>query len=347
MRRSAHEMKPPCALPQFVKDLLASVPGHGEGVHNWLFRTARVLHPFRTGEEIAATLAAAVAGCGRHVAEREIRDAVRNSQKFAWLPPSLVETGVVVPAFSLRLNGKPGGVPYPDSCRRDSSSGQHFRPRPWPKLNAGRREAITGEGVTLYDLWERSPVRFDDTRAHTEEIIDVLFPGDPWLCVGESQCAFHTRRRSELRGRLARQSFIVPTPMTARTGRTQEGRMSEHALANTGPRRYLVVEFDSGATDDHAALLLHLARCAPLALAVHSAGKSLHGWFHCATLDEATIARFMRYAVSLGADSHLWLRSQFARMPDGTREPGTARARRQTVYFFDPTIRQLHEPTTP
>jgi len=35
-----------------------------------------------------------------------------------------------------------------------------------------------------------------------------------------------------------------------------------------------------------AALLLHLAEKVPLALAVHSGGKSLHGWFYCAEVPE-------------------------------------------------------------
>jgi hypothetical protein len=40
----------------------------------------------------------------------------------------------------------------------------------------------------------------------------------------------------------------------------------------------------------------------------------------------------VRYAVSLGTDPAPWVRSQFVRMPDGTRETGE----RQTVFFFDP-----------
>jgi hypothetical protein len=40
----------------------------------------------------------------------------------------------------------------------------------------------------------------------------------------------------------------------------------------------------------------------------------------------------MTYAVRLGADPHTWLRSQFVRMPEGTRENG----KRQTVNYFDP-----------
>jgi hypothetical protein len=46
-----------------------------------------------------------------------------------------------------------------------------------------------------------------------------------------------------------------------------------------------------------------------------------------------TIERFMRYTVSLGADSQLWVRSQFVRTPDGiNRNSGE----RQTVFYLDP-----------
>jgi hypothetical protein len=43
------------------------------------------------------------------------------------------------------------------------------------------------------------------------------------------------------------------------------------------------------------------------------------------------VARFFRYAVSLGADPATWTRSQFVRVPDGTRDNG----RRQTVFFLN------------
>ena len=76
--------------------------------------------------------------------------------------------------------------------------------------------------------------------------------------------------------------FIVPSPMTARTGHTQDGKESEHTLENTGPRRFLVVEQDAGTVDEQAAILFHLAKLRPMALAPHSGSKSLHGWFYCA-----------------------------------------------------------------
>ena len=323
-------------LPRFICDLLATVPRHGEGVHQWLFRTARVLHPYRPENEIFALLEASVHGCGRVVTPREITDAIRASKPFAW-PGSVVRAAslqvarhrVVVQASSL-----PDGRGH---AAWKAAPQLPFAPqRRWPAVNREQREALTKGGPTLHDLWDASPVHTHESAPHTEEIIDTLFPGNPWLCAGVSQSVFQTSRRAELRGQLAAKSFLVPSPMTARTGQTRDGRTSEHTLASTGPRRFLVVEFDTGAADEHAALLLHLATHAPLALAVHSAGKSLHGWFYCHGQSEALTLRFMQYAVSLGADDQLWVRSQFARMPDGTRDPGTATARRQMVYYFNP-----------
>jgi hypothetical protein len=286
-------------LPQFVRDLLASPPRAGEGVNLYLFRLARVLHPYRTEREIAGILEAVTANCGRVVTEKEIRRAIENSK---------------------------------GAARQPRQSTPRTEP-PWPTTNREQREAVineTDEG--LVDLWEASPVRLEDNDSHTEEIIDALFPGNPLLCCGKSNAVFATQSREEWRGRLTAMQFIVPSPMIARTGRTQEGRQSEHSLGNTGPRRFLVIEQDQGTIDEQAAILLHFAERAPLALTVHSGGKSVHGWFYRQGQLEERLKKFMRYAVSLGADRATWTRSQFVRMPDGTRE----NRNRQAVYFFNP-----------
>jgi hypothetical protein len=125
--------------------------------------------------------------------------------------------------------------------------------------------------------------------------------------------------------------------MSAVEGVTKEGKPSRHTLSNTGPRRFLVVEFDKGTADNHSALLLHLATIGPLVLAVHSGNKSLHGWFYCAGQPEDRLYRFMRYAVSLGADDATWSRCQFCRMSDGTRDNG----KRQTVFYFNPQLLEV------
>ena len=214
-------------------------------------------------------------------------------------------------------------------------------------------EAVVRTGNGLVDLWEASPVRLDSNEPKTEEIIDSLFPGNPLLCCGWTRYHFDTRVRMRW-SKLHDLQFIVPNPMTASRGPTQGQKLSAHALSNTGARRFLIVEFDFDTSDSaeearlltktetegrdvrdlSAALLLHLAEKAPLVLAVHSGGKSLHGWFYCAEIAEEKVSRFFRYAMSLGADRANWNPSQFARMPDGRRENG----KRQTVYFFNPGV---------
>ena len=65
-------------LPQFIYDLLASQPSRGGGLHNWLYRSARVLHPYRTPEEIIEFLRAGT--YGEPIKPKEIEDAVKTAQ---------------------------------------------------------------------------------------------------------------------------------------------------------------------------------------------------------------------------------------------------------------------------
>lgn len=287
-------------LPQFLRDLLASPPSAGDGVHVWLFRVARQLHAHLPAGEIVSLLESRVAKCGRHVSRAEIVAAVQSSLPCAW--------------------------------QARGGAGQRPAVLRWPTVNQEQREAIVRDGGGLAELWGRSPVRIEDNAARTEEIIDRLFPGNPLLCCGRSSSVFDTKPRAAWRGELAKLQFIVPSPMSAIEGVTKGGKRSRHTLSNTGERRFLVVEFDTGTTDEHAAVLMHLAGRAPLVLAVHSGGKSLHGWFYCAGRPEEQLRRFMGYAVSLGADPATWTRSQFVRVPDGTRANG----RRQNVHFLNP-----------
>jgi hypothetical protein len=290
------------ALPQFVRDLLASSPRRGQGLNLWFYRVARLLHPFRASAEIIELLKSATAG--EPVKHGEIERAVERSAATAWKP----------------------GQPQQSAAQASA----------WPNVNTEQREVVIASGFGLVDLSEISPMQFQDNQPHTEKIIDALFPGDPLLCVGRSNSEFATRSRQEWRGKLAARQFIVPSPMTARAGRTQEGKESAHALSTTGPRQFLVIEQDCGTVDEQAAVLLHLAQRAPLAVAVHSGSKSIHGWFYCVGQPEEKLRSFMQYAVSLGADRATWTRSQFVRMPDGTRDNGE----RQTLYFFNPEVLQ-------
>jgi hypothetical protein len=121
-----------------------------------------------------------------------------------------------------------------------------------PPLTIGERclapnfeliEAVAHTGNGLVDLWEASPVRLDSNKPNTDEIIDLLFPGNPLLCCGWTRHRFDTRPRANWY-KLHDLPFVVPSSMTAPWGLTQQGKVSAHALSNTGPRRFLIIEFD-------------------------------------------------------------------------------------------------------
>jgi hypothetical protein len=222
----------------------------------------------------------------------------------------------------------------------------------WPQVNDEQIEAIAQEGTRVWDFWTASPFEMRAGESRADEVIDILFPGNPWLCVGQSARVFSTQRREKFRGKLDNCSLIVPSPMTNQTGLTKSGRESCHSLNNTGARRFLIIEADRGSLDQQAAVIGHLASHAPLAAVVFSGSKSLHGWFVCGRTPEETLLRFMRYAVSLGADKKMWLRSQFCRIPDGRRSDEKTSdalslcgvkgipAGRQALLYFNPEVIQ-------
>jgi hypothetical protein len=295
-------------LPARARAFVDNPPRAGAGVHAYLFGAALRMHGYFSESEVARILAGKVADCGRAVPEAEIRDAINAADRAAGSPSK-------PPA--------PAGLPAPRAPRKPA----------WPPVNKGLRAHVTAGKGGLAELWEESPIRMDESRPRCEDFIDALFPGDGLLCCGASQGEFATRPRPAWRGHLAGLQFIVPAPMTALTGaRKSDGKQSAHTLANTGPRKFIVIEQDQGSEDEQAAVLLHLAEEAPLALVVHSGGKSLHGWFPVHGLTEPQQRDFMQYAVQLGADEATYRGSQFVRMPDGQRDNG----RRQQPYFWNP-----------
>jgi hypothetical protein len=201
-------------------------------------------------------------------------------------------------------------------------SGTHYEPGLWREV--GIQEA------SLADLWEASPIRWDDNQPHTEEVIDALFPGNPWLCCGQTAYAFETRRREDLRGLLSQLSFIVPNPAISKTGLTEQGYESEHAKSQFPVRKYVVFEFDAEKDKEiQASIILWLAAKRELKLVVDSGGKSLHAWFSAEGVDEPTLLSTYNHLVRLGVDPRTYTRSQFVRLPDGLRDNTIRQA---TIY---------------
>jgi len=309
-------------LPKQTQDRLKNCPSPGQGVNPWIFSTALSLTSYFEDDDIIEILEAFVSCDGR---EREILRAVVRAREIA--------------------NGEEGG-------------GSLLRAL-WPVVDYTMvHKTVIDCPVRLKDLGRLSPVNVERERPMTEEILETLFPGNPLLCFGRTPYSFSTRPREYWRG--SRESdfqFIVPNPMIKETGVGKDGKESKRCLANTGPRRFLVTEFDISekseewgpyvrdwkakgisVPDANVALILELARRGlprlPLALAVYSGGKSIHGWFPCEGITDEQLRPFMDRAVRLGADRATWTKCQLVRMPDGTRENGV----RQQVHFFAPEV---------
>ncbi|MGO9476690.1 MAG: hypothetical protein ACLP7I_01965 [Limisphaerales bacterium] len=92
----------------------------------------------------------------------------------------------------------------------------------WPGVNQEQREAIVRDGGGLADLWELSKPRLEDNTAHTETMIDQLFPGNPLMCCGKSSSIFDTKPREDWRGEMSALSLTVPSPMSAIDGVTKD-----------------------------------------------------------------------------------------------------------------------------
>jgi hypothetical protein len=311
-------------LPRWILDLLATTPAEGTGVHQWLYRAACALKPWRDDENIKALLSATTQ-CVRRNLQRDIREAIRNA-KSDWQPGTPQHTQQINP------------------------------PASWPKRNDELIEAILSEGYGESDLWESSPHRFEDENESTAmEMLALLFPGDPLLCMGRDVRVFTTREREKWRSFGKPLQFIVPSPMSARVGITRDGKQSPRTITNTGPRRFLVIEFDFKPNDstadahlaeigarhgllhsrDLCACLLHrLAAFAPMALVVWSGGKSLHGWFPAINASEETLNLLFHYACLIGADRTTWTSSQFVRLPYGQRDNGKI----QMPIYFNPFL---------
>lgn len=293
-------------LPKFLIAELATPPLAGDGVHSWIFRVSRHLHAHMEEDDIFRLLKGKVEDCGREVSDRELRDAVRNSKECAW--------------------GATGKM-----CRRDN--------RKWPNPNPARiQKVLEAHDLDVDELEARSPhsVNQNGKRLSTSELLSHLFPEDALICAGRTDFQFDTCKAQAWRKRRL-DSFekIVPSPMSKVEGRRKsDGELSKHTLDNTGPRRFLVIEFDQGTLDEQSSLIWELGTRAPLVMVVFSGSKSLHAWFYCEGEDEEDLRRYMEFAVTLGADSATWTRSQFVRMPNAMRDGEDL----QKVVFFNPKL---------
>lgn len=202
----------------------------------------------------------------------------------------------------------------------------------WPSLDPAYRAEVVNRGGFALDALCNNAARLPQD---TATWLRTIYAETDLVCAGFTGTSFLTRPRDEVAEMSLRHVFeyVNPSPMSARNGLTGEGVLSEHCLKNCGPKVWQVVEFDTGQSHEHSAILWHLAHRLPLRIVVYSGGKSVHGWFDVKDVSEDVVHEFFAEAVMLGADPKMWSVCQFSRMPGGTN-PKTGR--RQEVLIYEP-----------
>jgi hypothetical protein len=284
---------------EFTKTTSPLPPPPIDGIHTWLMDAA--WHCRKTGIDAGEAVRFIQSHDGtlrRHLQPREAADAVER-------------------AYSAKLDPSVRFERIPEL----------------PEWNAKETARLYQEsGTTVQDLIDASPEE-DLESFHPRGILERLFP-DPigLVCIGESAYSFLTAPLKDHR-RLREKQFITPAFMLATHGETQSGKLSMHAKSNTGPRRFIVCDFDSPPPEQHPAIIAHLDKFRPLTMALSSGGKSLHAWFPTtASIEDDRL--FWRLCIGLGADPALFRNhSQFVRMPNGTRDNGN----RQPVIYLNPS----------
>lgn len=334
-------MKSLSMFTKFQRQLIESCPASGAGVHQWTFKVLLILSKIYLANDKLFYAAKAIFSefASRQVNDGEILRQIDNARRYTSgnnCDISLIPRGGMSPS--------------------------------WPTPDLRTIESIVRSGPGLTKLRQESPIDVEGQDLKCLPVLELLFPGDPLLCCAKELWNAGTMRLSHWSD-LDNHQFIVPSPMRSERGQRLSGGCSARCLENTGERHYLVVEFDfqagdagrdefegdsSGVSSDPkvsskcmvsrlildgfsvqdicASLIHHLATYVCPVLVVHSGGKSLHGWFPCAGIEENILQRFMRYAVQIGADRATWTRCQFVRMPAGLRDNG----KRQKVVYFNP-----------
>ncbi len=279
-------------LPAKIRVLLAQPPPPGSGLHQHIFRCVRKLLSYTENKNLLASL------LEEQLAPHCGRDITREIQQ------ALI------------------------CCVPDEDYAGDPRSRSTHKRCQSVIDQIAP--VPLDELLATSP---GPCNLSTFEYLDKLFEPDHLLCMAPrlwlpaTQLLRDFPRRAECHFQL-----MVPNPMTALSGTTKEGKSSPRSLENVGPRRYLVIEFDSGTAELQAGLLRRLAQVLPVCLIVWSGQKSLHGWFSLEGVPPGLLEQIMDAALVLGADPATLSPIQFIRTPNAVRDTGVV----QSVLYFDP-----------
>ena len=188
----------------------------------------------------------------------------------------------------------------------------------WPRPNKDLQQQII-DYYSEIDLVSEAKHIATETNQDPDFYLRELFDEGELVCLGLEMNRPVTITREEAIDYV--QSFaipyIVPSPMVSLDGMTEDGEISPRTKANTGKRRFLVVEFDYSDSNSQLAFHFWLNSFIPCCFIVYSGGKSFHGWYYVEPLAEPEVKGFFEKAVKIGADRVTWSKCQLCRLPAG------------------------------
>lgn len=313
-------------------------PTRGEGLNDWMFKTAVQLARQGVSQSEAHKFIAAQAG-----------DAARPGEV-----DRQVEQGYAAATGAKPVRTETGGFVVPAPARAPQ----------WPERDdALIRDAVEAQRATIEDIIKASPLPPDPDR-HPVDVLAELHGaiGDELLCLSpEPDSGFRTLTFNEwangIRRRLANGKpslvrdwqMVVPNLMSAPTGTTKEGRANRprtnENACDPDHMRFVVVEVDIahddpicsalGVTPQEicASVILSKLELAKVRMVVMSGGKSLHAWVDIQGKNAAEVQAFFRELTPLGVDHRGRLPAQQFRLPNGYRPDKQAR---QSLIFWNP-----------
>jgi hypothetical protein len=320
-----YRFQPNGELPSHVKAALAAWPQSGSGtrlVHRHVLKVANYLRHYVTADQAAQIIAEGM--------------------------PRRGKAGEIQAAIELAYGHSPARIAQEKPPRHQASV---------QMIEQIVAERFNGHSM-LEELRAGSPYSVPDD---TDLIVRRLFEPDSILCVARAPRSALSAPIDNFE-QLSDYELIVPSPMSDFYALDEHGRKHARSLANTGPRRYIVTDFDIKPTDAHgnptiyfdlfnrwqaagvslqdaqAALIMFLQELpGPLTMVVYSGNVSLQAWWFCEGESEeldAPLRGFFQSAVIVGADRAGWTKCQLFRMPGALRSNTGCR---QQVHYFDPS----------
>lgn len=191
------------SLPINLRRRIGLPPKSGDGVHRWIYKAACVLKTEYRFELTFRIILGALRDCGRNVPDCEVINAIRDA------------------------GNKIGDT---NSC---SNEWGNMKTK-WPDRDAALVTRLLKDAPSALEHFRsKSCAMSAGEELTTEKVIDQLFPGDPFLCVGQSIAGMRTHPKSWWLQLGLKRQFIVPSPMTASMGLNQAGKPSHRCLNNS------------------------------------------------------------------------------------------------------------------